>query len=304
MSFQAGAQKIYFTDTTNNWITRRAGEMGPNGLGTWNFYQYYSSDTLIERNGHFYTEIKSDIGWEKQYFARTLIRDDTAAGLVYIKPLQDTLSGIYRVTDTNEFVYLNYNLNVGDTLIMPLVFWGSGDSISIHVVTEVDSFMSDNTWYKTHKFNAYKGMRGGDTQGYTRYTVYEGVGPDSGPILEPNSINEYGPLILSCFRNKGSINPKFSVFCNALAIEKLDKKVKHFQLYPNPGCDKLTIKGYEKSDKQYSVKISDLQGKVLLETKFKHETVLDVKYFASGIYILQFIAEANVLQFDKLVIQK
>lgn len=307
LSFQAGAQKIYFSDTTNEWSVSRGGEMGPGGLSTSYTYGFYASDTLVERNGQLYTEIKSESYRASQYFERALVRDDTAAGLVYIKPQID-LSGIYRVTDTNEFVYMNYNLNLGDTLVMPLVFsWNNEDSNSIHVVTAVDSYTIDNTSYKKIDFSAYKGM-GNHFNGIelpTRYTVYEGIGPECGPIFEPESISEYGGPHLICFRNRGIIPGMFGEDCfDPVAIREPQQRIKHFLFYPNPALDQLTVRGYGASAKNCAVKIADLQGKVLLETKFKQETVLDVTHFAAGIYILQFMQGDAVVQSDKLIIRR
>lgn len=294
LSLRTSAQRIYFSDTTNEWLMGQAGEM-VDGFSTATWHEMYASDSLIEDNGYYYTEIKQ---WERTLMR---VRDDTMAGLVYARLLDN--NSPYRVTDTNEFVYLNYNLQIGDTLVMPLVFsWNHTDSVSIHVVKGMDSFTINNNWYKEFEFDAYKGM--GNEEQPSRYKVYEGIGPKSGPIILPFPLGEYGPPNLFCFRNRGVIPEMFGLNCFApVPIKEPEKKVKHFHCYPNPAFDKLTIREGTSAKNCY-VKISDLRGNLLLETKFKHETVLDVERFAAGIYILQFIADANVLQFDKLVIQK
>ncbi len=303
ISLQTNAQRIYFSDTTNNWISSRGGEMGPGGMSTWSYCQYFASDTLVESNGYIYTEIKPGIGWGGQYFARALVRDDTAAGLVYIKP-QNHQNGFYRATDTNEFVYMNYNLNIGDTLIMPLVLGGRSDSISMHIVQQKDSFLVGTTWYRQLELYAYKGMSGGGTSNYTRYTIYEGVGPGSGPILEPSTLNEYGPPNLSCFRNQGTIHPKFGYSCDPLALRKVVERQQNFQYYPNPTSDQLRIKDPELLGSLYAVSITNLHGSILQHVSFRNEITLELEQLPVGLYFLHFFNGTLLLQSEKLLIDR
>lgn len=296
-SFQAGAQRIYFSDTTNEWKTVWSMMEDP---GIWRsyIYHYYTSDTLSENNGRFYTEIKGSSS------DRILVRDDTAANLVFAK-VQSSNASFYRVTDSNEFVYLNYNLQVGDTLIMPLVFArNEEDSISVHVVSTIDSFIANGLQYRKFEMNAYRGMGLGTGGEYaTWYTIYEGIGPGSGPLIESSPSGEWGPTKLICFSNSGIIPPIFNQNCfDPVGIKEPAEQRKHILFYPNPVWDQLKVKDLERSGNPYVLKIVDLRGKVLRQMTFHNEATLDLHEVPPGLYFIQFLKGPVIIQSEKLII--
>lgn len=191
---QSHGQRIYFSDTTNQW---RAGRTTwPDGQPVDERHEYKSSSTSVESNGNIYTLIE-----EGQGMTRFLVRDDTASQKVYVKVLSTV--GYLIATDTNEFVYMDYNMAVGDTLIMPLVYASqlSTDSLSFHVLQSIDSISLSGIWYKKLHYNTYRGISNPTFP--TQYDIIEGIGPISGPAIETDNFNEYGPNRLRCFKNQG-----------------------------------------------------------------------------------------------------
>lgn len=222
-----------------------------------------------------------------------LIRDDTAANRVYIKPMNLENGNYFNLTDTNEFVYMDYNLEVGDSLIMPLVFAWDEDSISIHKVLGIDSVLIENSWYK--KFL----MQWSSTSVWDNHTYerIEGIGPLPVPVAESM------PGI-TCFSNQGVIPSIFYQDCFFVSVKDLDKPDVLFNIYPIPAKDQLTISLNKVTAKHYQVQIINLLGQVLVEERFQKQVLLNLNRYSPGIYLLRIFEEGQLLQSDKLCISK
>ena len=70
-------------------------------------------------------------------------------------------------------------------------------------------------------------------------------------------------------------------------VEKFDEKI-----YPNPTSDQLHIQPDNES--AYDWTLTDLSGRTLQTGKSTGETILDTKSYATGMYLLQIVAEGNV----------
>lgn len=60
----------------------------------------------------------------------------------------------------------------------------------------------------------------------------------------------------------------------------------HFQIYPNPVSDILHLKSTKSEQSVHTIKVMNLQGKVILETAYQSN--LDLSSLASGLYLLSF----------------
>lgn len=83
--------------------------------------------------------------------------------------------------------------------------------------------------------------------------------------------------------NKDSLN--FQVLNNITTIKK--NFVKNIGIYPNPAKNNIQLKFLSPSTNFNTYKISDLNGKILLESLYKG-TAIDVSTLAKGSYILQY----------------
>lgn len=72
--------------------------------------------------------------------------------------------------------------------------------------------------------------------------------------------------------------------------EELDKE--RFAIYPNPTFDKLSITGYSMKDTHPQIKILDVSGRVVLNTK--SQSNIDVSTLKSGVYFIQIIGENKI----------
>lgn len=286
------AQRIYFSDTSNVWLASRIDYAA--GYPRTSVFRYEARDTLVSWNGNSYSLIEKESG------VQLLVRDDSVKQQVYMKPLAWNNSNfIYDVKDTNEFVYLDYSLKAGDSLIMPLVSrWNHADSISIHVIQHVDSIMLYGAWYKKMNILVYEPMGI-----HSVYTVVEGIGPLSGPDFEPLTANEWGPPLLYCFRNQGTIPPLYNPDClNPLSITRIDQGKGYFQCYPNPAAAVLNIRLLQVPVQHYQARISDVTGKVWSTQMVMKETTVDLKPFSPGVYILQLFDKGVLLQSDRFFV--
>ncbi|RYZ42355.1 MAG: hypothetical protein EOP49_28395 [Sphingobacteriales bacterium] len=225
------SQQIRFTDPTNVWRTAR--QMAPDYVFYWTWQDYLVKDSLYEKDGHQYTIIsRNGSGGPTVLY----VREDSAARKTYVI-LADPDDYGQRVTDTGEFLYMDFNLELGDTLIMPVVLSGNdNDSFSVHVVQEVDSQQIGSLWYKRMTMQVISGMG----PYYNDYTVTEGIGSGTGPVIEPRyNGNEWGPHRLFCFSNQGIIpSPPFGQNCfRPLAIHEAPTEDRFFTVYPNPAND-------------------------------------------------------------------
>lgn len=70
---------------------------------------------------------------------------------------------------------------------------------------------------------------------------------------------------------------------------------KAFHLSPNPATDFAALGGYELKDGNFSIRVTDLQGRVVLQKLFRalpgNEYVVDVSSLTSGIYFCSLIRE-------------
>lgn len=287
-------QCIHFTDTTNKWKTTSIAY--PNGDPIYFNNIYEVSETLVERDGKFYSEIRYQAGGLVFY-----TREDTAARKIYIKSTNPNI-GHYRITDTNEFVYMDFSLNEGDTFSMPIVEnYNPEDSFSVYFVAYCDSALIGTQWYKKMEMRRISGI------GYGEFDVYfitEGIGYNSGPVIETQHSNEWGPPRISCFSNQGQIpNPPFYSDCFSLSVDEGLKKDKQFMIYPNPAYGKISVAAKLKDGLTHTIIVKDIMGRLLIEEHFTNDKVVMLNNLTSGMYTIHILHKGALLQVEKLIEQ-
>ena len=92
---------------------------------------------------------------------------------------------------------------------------------------------------------------------------------------------------------------------NISGIENLTEK-KSFLVYPNPCNGKFTIKNLQAFAEPYSVSITDITGKTVVNYQLKNincQHTINVSYLQPGIYFLKLSIDNDVIQTKKLIIQ-
>ncbi len=132
LSFTGYTQKIRFTDTSNYW-----GSQGieSSSIAYQGIYQYRLCCTNIF-NGLTYYDLHGVLDhWPLDFY----VREDTAAGLVYMWNFQDSV----------EQVLYNYNLHPGDT-----IHFEYANPPFIDSVLSVDSMLINGVYHKV--FSLYE----------------------------------------------------------------------------------------------------------------------------------------------------
>ncbi|WP_118974118.1 T9SS type A sorting domain-containing protein [Taibaiella koreensis] len=286
------AQKVWFSDTTNQWRTSiTIAPEGPPGTTIISHYRF--KDTVVVLAGYQYHWLEYENGvW---------VRDDTQAHKVYIRPLPGPGPTRLVATDTHAFVYLDYNLRAGDTLAMPYVVSPAtaGDSLSYHVVQSVDSVLMNGLYHKTFQMSAYFP----NDSRPARYQVIEGIGNDTGPIFIPDGLGEWDTRLV-CFKNQDTIPlSAYSACSDASSVRKLENHRARFDIMPNPATSWLHIvyKGY--GGARMNAALLSLTGTSLGEINFSKDGLIDLAGLAPGLYLLQVREDGALLFAEKIMVQ-
>jgi hypothetical protein len=277
----SSAQKVYFSDTSNYWITK-----GVSYIDYYNpmFYNtFYSiADSSVVYNGKEFNILKRG-----DFEPIALVRDDTVENVVYITPLSG-YHNFWIESDTNEFIFMDYNLNIGDTMVVRLMYHPS-DSTSYHVVTDIDSILINNIYHKRFKFFG----------GYP-YEFIEGVGSTYGPELNQW---EWAP-ILACFKNQDTVPCNLFNKCNPdpIAINELAFAATDFELYPNPASGSLRIRYAGQSTGTFQLNLTDMLGREKRAIAFNNDATIDISALPPGIYFARILHNGLLLQTKKLVV--
>ena len=181
LSIASTAQKIHFTDTTNQWTYYLHNCSGETGITPTEYNDSYSGDTLI--GGISYRRLL------QSYLTGLLyVREDTIAQKVYVRGVGDT---------ADDLLY-DYTLNVGDSFY---AYPGTPAHATFYVASE-DSVQINTLWYKTWYLIS---AAGSTLPAGISYTIIEGIGCDQQPLFPvKDPPNPERCTTVTCFHNKGT----------------------------------------------------------------------------------------------------
>ncbi|MCB9046447.1 MAG: hypothetical protein H6550_09955 [Chitinophagales bacterium] len=188
MTSLAIAQKIHFTDTSNSWYQHYA-DIGMSEVD-FNFY-YKDSIITIDTLEYKYLTAYTHSKWGGSPDESILIREDTVANKVFAKVYSDFHT--YLVSDTNEHLLYDFNLQTGDT------FTAINKYGTFQHVVQLDSITIGGINHKLFKMQGFGGS--------TSYRVIEGVGSTMGIMfpLYPYVFESNTELL--CFKQSGVAKP-------------------------------------------------------------------------------------------------
>jgi len=303
-SISSSAQKIRFTNNTNQWNTL---SIDGNACSNLNSFQY-GADTIVR--GITYKSMYST--WSN-YFGyhysctycgysdggdeiNCLVREDTVTGIVYyLKP-----------TDTSEHILYNYNLQVGDSISYGLI---------TDTVASIDSTLSNGVYYRIWNLqNKAPGL-------FRSYTVLEGVGCTNDPVFpawfgecfefgesltcfyEHDSFPVITAPINSCshYENRfGCCTINTGVFNNAagcssgsgtigggssISVSNIKQEIPYLAIFPNPAITQLTITA---PDEMTSIVITNLLGQTVYNGEcHSQKAEVDIADLVNGMYFVR-----------------
>lgn len=274
-----------FVDNSNVWM---------NYGGYWSFDSY-------SRNHHFYFfQGDTTIGnytYKKMYRDlkdTSFYNDGFTPPTVYSYPL--FYEGAFRQVDksvfmvypnsTNEVLYIDFDLNIGDT-VMYFPFGSTNQT-----VTSIDSIAFGNQYRK--RFNTTRGI------------IYEGIGHQWGLFKDGSQMGIEGGIYLSCFHQFGETQEVYAFGTSAPCYEynnsvvgnnELSIELSDVSIYPNPVSTKLT---FSNINSYFTYNISDLQGKTLKQGA--NEKQIEIEQLPTGTYVIGISTDNEVkqLRFVKL----
>ncbi len=321
ITLSAGAQKIRFSDSTNQWTT-----LSVNGDGCYFQTSFrYGADTII--HGITYRKL---FGNGSQYFGYHDvcycglpefgsqyyygIREDTIAGLVYY------IVSSPGVPDTLEHLLYNYNLNVGDS-----INYAFGGGSHTDTVVSMDSTPINGIYHKIFNFqNKVLGF-------HLSYTVLEGVGCTNSPIFPTffGGCFEYSESLVcfyengmlpaahapinSCAANSPSCTPYFdgNIFdnimnCGSFLSVKTINKQTTFAIDPNPATDHIDIISDRPFAPNTSISVYDMTGRCILRTPAEQQNSVSINTgaWADGLYMVIIQDNNGILKKEKIVVIK
>jgi hypothetical protein len=257
-SLSSSAQKIHFTDTSNEWdiVYVFVGDPTPE-------YSYsvdaYQKDTIIGSISYSYF---SGIGW---------VREDTVRNLVYL----------LNTSTDSEIVFMDYNLVVGDTV---------RHGAFTHVVDSLDSTLINGLWYKVWHFLPLSA----DTWDYH---IVEGIGCVENPYFILNPVEPEAYWDVYCFSNRGTpppLSPSVMVLnnttsCslpNTLFSSEITELSIFLKVFPNPATTLLTVSLTNQPINQ--ITIMNILGQTAYTNNYNSPQVqIDISSLPTGLYFIK-----------------
>jgi hypothetical protein len=176
VSLSASAQRIHFSDKSNEWKLAGIAFGDPGREVSFVFSAAYGADTLI--SGRTY----QCLDYYKPANERLALREDTVGGKLYFRFITPIFQWV--VTDTLEHVLFDYNLKVNDSITLAF-----GKNTFTQGVRSIDSIRLG-----VHSYRRWH-MSG--------YDFVEALGTPYGPLFPafPNIFE--GGYQLRCFSNEG-----------------------------------------------------------------------------------------------------
>lgn len=283
-------------------------------------YPYFANrDTIIDTLS--YKILEEPFEFSNISLVHGYLREDTVNKIVYIRS-DSSLTGIDK-----EFIYLDFSLEIGDTIELFNVNWRRIDTLNKFVVDSI-KFINTNigerkaiflTGEHCHNSSIFFGLYYPD--GYRNFNYLrcypiwlEGVGSLSCPIYpytEPIMnmvIPEYSDNALACYYKNGELiyQADFSLqhgciisgHWGAVNENSYDLKI---QIFPVPSNDIIEIKN--KSIKNCELNLIDLTGKVILSLELFSfsNTELIITDLSNGLYFLQVKPENSSIFYKKII---
>ncbi len=196
-----------------------------NGL---EFYQIYE-------NGEFFQEIMHPPGPCDETY--------TYSG-EYVGAIRTENGKVYQYLNDQEYLLLDFTLNVGDTLFSYI-------STGLHI-SSIDSVLVVDQYRRRFNFS------NGDICNW----MIEGIGHEAG-LFEPMSMYEFNVSYFICYAEDGIPLYGYSNCILNVGYERLSLHEREINIFPNPTSGKITINSSEPIKEIKSYLITDMYGRII-----------------------------------------
>lgn len=178
----------------------------------------------------------------------------------------------YTVADSNEVVFFDYSLGVGDLLFVPV---GQNDSIG-WTVQSIGTQTIAGTARKTLHLSS-------DTS-TCPVTMIEGVGIDYSFNMMTSANGCLGPPELHCYRYKDQLTPLWGFSCTPVGVPGGAQL--QVEIYPNPATNNLRVSTFDAVGNLFLYSTTGKQVLHYKSTSWQNEQILNVAALPPGMYLL------------------
>lgn len=265
LSLQVQAQKISFTDTSNQW------RVVDFYFGHAKIIGYSISAPNITVDSFTFSKLTSNNR------DSILIRTDSTGQKIYARVYNGSIQAAgSSLINSNEHLLYDFSMQIGDTI------QSNGFT---NVLTHIDSVLISGQIHKVYFYS------GGSPQSFENgYTVIEGIGCTRGLLYPLAPVDFEGELRLSCFKTKGTtptMSKKVHSFDNDqschLSINEMYNTTTQVKIFPQPAHNQVTITLPQSTTG--SISIINTTGQVVYTDDFVDTELLHINMNnANGIY--------------------
>lgn len=276
-------------DINAKWyISTSAKNMSDGCYSKRNLNQYFNNDTIINSNQYF---ILSEVGFHQNYSSGQWTGCPTNSysysftSSIFVRYYQKKLL-IWSSTTNQDEVFLDYNLNTGDTITNVGFTKVFGTNLKLPV-TSIDSVLVNGVYLK--RFYYYHSMG-------TKYII-EKIGSIQG-FLNTYSYDFEGGSLLNCY-SENSITlynePTSSAICDlTMSLNEKTTEDLTISLFPNPATNEFMVNTRNSHHTINKMVIKNYLGQIILKIdQPKTNFYYDISSLKNGIYFIELDTETG-----------
>lgn len=274
-------------DLNAKWyISTSAKNMSDGCYSIRNLNQYFKNDTIINSNQYF---ILSEVGFHQNYSSGQWLGCPTNSysyaftSTIFVRYYQKKLL-IWSSTTNQDEVFLDYNLNTGDTITNVGFTNVFGSNLKLPV-TSIDSVLVNGVYLK--RFYYYHSMG-------TKYII-EKIGSIQG-FLNTYSYDFESGSALNCYAENAVTlytEPSSSATCElTMSLKEKDNVDLTLALFPNPATNEFMIDSKNSHQTINKMVIKNYLGQIIQKIdQPKTNFNFDISFLKSGMYFVELETE-------------
>jgi hypothetical protein len=228
-----------------------------------------------------------------------------SVGSTYLKQKGDTVFVKNNITSYNWQILYNFNVQAGhswqNNLTNGKTYTVTVDSVNNTVVNNHILKRLFVRYHTTYLSNPYT---------YTA-TIVERFGCTTYLFNFLNDTESDGDYIedFLCYQDNTFGQIQFTYkpcnYANLTGIQDIHKEALNFSIFPNPSSDMLNIRFNNSIDKDCTIQIKDIGGRLLKTFSVTSiEQQISLIDYQDGLYFLSLVKNGNVIESNRLLIQK
>lgn len=286
------AQKLRYTDTTNEWYYFNTKITRSSGMGIYDttiIHEKHTGTKLINNKVYIKkesaTKIKryTSLGYDQE---GTYYYDTFALYTSYFRENNNRLYYLPTDTSTTEILIFDFNSTLGDTVV--------SKSEGTYVVTSVDTLILNGIKHRHYILKGVKTIYSIDKE------IVEGIGVVySSYVME--KVSSRSDMI--CFKNEGAntyTHPNSLNCSDAAILISNNNGINSLKIYPQPANDAVNITLPENCTE---IVVYNTVGLKVFKKQLNNDNTIQIDNFSPGIYYYIISTNNNKIYNGKIVFQ-